>query len=337
MTQRRSRFATILIFIFFIPVFFLDAGEINFKGMVQAWFSYADRQDDSGGAYGFTLRRIRLKPYGSFSKSIKWLLQVGWDKQTAILVDAYIDFQFADECKVRIGKFPVPGAISGTLTSTGKLDFIERAVITDNWGDNSALSQHRGVGVQVDGHLLDNKVVYAVMMANPKTTALFSPGIKSPGYSHEDNGLTLWARAETKFVDGFRLGAFYGGGKTTDSDYRRISYGTHLFYIKGPINFKIEYIAGEYGIEGAETKYNGMYAVFGYKFAKFEPIIRYGIYTPGNGHPDDAGVEKYKDITLGLNYYFSENIKFQVNAVSRREQGAELKNNLFCIHLQYVF
>lgn len=335
----RRRLAPIFVFIFFVSVFSVMAAEIKFGGYFHGWFSYGDQDKDVSSAYGFSMRRVRLKSYGTLSKSIQWGLQVGWDKQTASLIEAYIDFDLSKAFKVKIGQFPVPGAISGTLTSTTRLDFVERAVVTEQWGENSALSKHRGVGLQVYGNFFNDKLYYAVMIANPKATALFSPGIKSPDYSHEDNGLTLWARVEATLMKGFRIGAFYSGGKTTDTDsnYKRDSYGAHLFYVKDPINFKIEYIAGEYGREGAETKYDGMYAVFGYKVDKLEPIVRYGLYTPNHGDPDNIGVETYKDITLGMNYYHSSKIKFQVNYVSRSEKGIELKNNLFYINLQYVF
>jgi phosphate-selective porin len=335
----RRRLAVIFVFIFFISIFSVLAAEIKFGGYIHAWFSYGDLDNDGSGAYGFTLRRVRLKPYGSLSKSIKWGLQVGWDKQTASLIEIYLDFDLSKAFKIKIGQFPVPGAISGTLTSTTRLDFIERAAVTDHWGENSALLRHRGVGLQVYGNLFNEKLYYAVMIANPRTSSLFSPGIKSPGYSHEDNGVTLWGRVEAALMKGFKIGAFYSEGKTTDtdSDYIRDSYGAHLFYSKDPVNFKIEYIAGGYGIEGEETRYNGMYTVLGYKIGKLEPIVRYGLYTPNNGHPDNIGVETYKNLTLGMNYYPGSKLKFQVNYVSKNEKGIKLTNNLFYINLQFVF
>jgi len=337
MSGSNRRLATILIFTFFALVISVSAADIKFAGYIHSWFSYGDQDNDGSSAYGFTLRRVRLKPYGSLSKSIQWGFHVGWDKQTAKLIEVFINFHLSKSFNIKIGQIPVPGAISGTLTSTTKLDFVERAAITAQWGGHSALSGHRGVGIQVHGNLFNDKLYYAVMMANPNTSSLFSPGVKSSDYSHENNGVALWGRVEAKLIKGFRIGAFYNVGETTDSHYERNSYGAHLFYIKDPINLKIEYIAGEYFIQGTETKYNGMYTVLGYKVDKFEPIVRYGLYTPNDGFPDSIGIETYKNITLGLNYYHSNKIKFQANYVSRSEKGIELKNNLFYINLQYTF
>lgn len=335
MPGSRGRLTTI--FIFLVSLFSVRAGEIKFSGYVQTWFSCGDQGNEGSSAYGFTLRRIRLKSRGSLSKFIEWRLHVGWDKQTARLIEVYIDFHLLKEVKIKIGQFPVPGAISGTLTSTSELDFVERAVITEQWGANSALSSHRGVGVQIHGNLFNNKLDYAVMMANPNTSTLFSPSIISPEYSHENNGAALWGRVEARLIEGLKLGAFYSRGKTTDSSYKRNSYGAHLFYIRDPFNLKLEYIAGKYGMDGGENIYNGMYIVLGYKIAKFEPIIRYGLYVPNDGYPDSIGVEKYKDLTLGINYWYSKRIKLQVNHVSRNEEGMKMKNTLFYINLQYIF
>jgi hypothetical protein len=335
MHESKGRLTIIIIFL--VSFFSVCAGEIKFSGYIHTWFSYGKLDNDDTSAYGFTLRRVRLKPYGFLSKSIKWSLQVGWDKQKAGLIESYIDFHLSEEVKIKIGQFPVPGAISGTLTSTTKLDFVERAAITQQWGGNSALLSYRGVGIQVHGSLFNNMLEYAVMMANPNAAALFSPGLKSSDYSHEDNGFTLWGRIEARLIKGFKIGAFYSSGKTTDSNYKRNSSGAHLFYIKDPLNFKVEYIAGEYGIDGEETKYNGMYIVLGYKISKFEPIVRYGLYIPNDRYPDSIGVEKYENITLGINYGYSKKIKLQVNYIFKNEEGIELKNNIFYINLQYVF
>lgn len=311
-------------------------GELKFSGYTQSWLSIGNQDTDDSSVYGFNLRRVRLKLDGSLAKSIKWRLHVGWDKQTARLIGVYIDFHLSDEVKIKIGQFPVPGAISGTLTSTTELDFIERAAITQQWGNNSALLCYRGVGIQVHGTLFNNKLDYAVMMANPNTSSLFSPTLKSPEYSHE-NGFTIWGRVQARLIEGFKLGVFYSRGETTDSNDKRNSFGAHCFWIKDPINFKVEYIAGEYGSDGVKTDYKGMYIVLGYKVARFEPIIRYGFYIPNNGSPDPFGVERYNDFTLGINYWPGKKIKFQVNHVSRIEDGLEIKNNLFYIHLQFVF
>lgn len=314
---------------------------IQFKGFAQTWLSYGELNSGDDSGYGFTLRRVRLKPYGAFSDKIKWTLQVGWDKQSAKLIDVYIDFLLSKEFNIRIGQFTAPGTISGTLTSSSQLDFLERPMVTEKWSDNNALSSFRAIGIQADGEFLNKKLYYAVMLSNSRTAELFNPSIKSTGYTHTGNGLMFWGRLEARPTKGLTLGAFYGGGKETDTDIERNTYGAHIYYVDKGFTFKIEYLAGKYGIENAETEYNGFYALLGYKTGKIEPILRFDSYTPIDGAFDSAGVEKYNNFTLGVNYYYNKNVKFQANYLLRDESTAagfeKIKNNLFYVCIQYSY
>jgi hypothetical protein len=318
------------------------AQEIKFKGFAQAWFSYAQQNsDDNDSGYGFTLRRVRFKPYGSFSKKITWTLQFGWDKFSAKLIDAYVDFNLSPALVFTVGHYTVPGAMSSTLTSSAKLDMIERPQITQKWGSNSGLSGYRTLGIQAQGKLAGNKLYYAIMFANPKTSSFFTPSLGSGDYTHHNYGTMVWARIETFLLKGLRIGAFYGGSKETDTQLKRSSYGAHLYYVQGAVNFKVEYLAGKFGTGGDETEYNGMFALLGYKVKKIEPIVRFDFYKPNNGNPDEDGVEIFRNFTLGINYFHSKNIKFQVNYVLRDEAMAsgleKIRNDLFYVCLQFSY
>jgi hypothetical protein len=334
----------IIVFVVIAAVCFAMAlevrAEVKFKGFFQGWFSYAPQEGTDDDGLGFTLRRIRFKPYGNLGEKVSWTFQVGWDKASPALIDAYLDLNLSKQFMLRVGRFTVPGTVSSSLTSSSKLDLIERAMVTQQWSGNSGLSGYRGIGVQVHGNLANGKLYYAVMLANPRTGSLFNPSIKSPVYEHENNGISTWARLEAKPVKGLRIGAFYGSSKD-DDDYVTNSYGAHVFYTKSGINFKAEYIAGKYGFEDMESKYNGFYAVLGYKFNKVEPIVRYDFYTPKEDFTDGAGVEKYNNISVGLTYFYSKHIKFQLNYIIRSEimtSGLEeLDNNLFYMCVQYTY
>lgn len=315
--------------------------EVKFKGLFQSWFSYAPQGDSGDDGYGFTIRRMRFKPYGSLGEKVKWTLQVGWDKQNAALLDAFLDLLLSEQFQIRIGQFSAPGTVSGSLTSSGSLDLVERPMVSQMWNGNSRLAGYRAFGIQAHGHLANGKLYYALMFANPKTTSLFNPGVKSSEYSHSDNGISLWGRLEAKPVKGMRIGAFVGSAKD-DNDIVTNSYGAHFFYTSGAVNFKAEYIGGQFGLDGMETKYNGFYTLLGYKLdSKFEPIVRYDFYTPNDGGADSSGVEKYNNFTVGLNYFYSKKVKFQANYVIRSESMMtgmdELDNNIFYICFQYSY
>jgi hypothetical protein len=320
----------------------LVRADIKFSGYVQPWLYYAQGNSTSNDSIGFTLRRIRFNPSGSFSKNIQWALSFGWDKQVAKILDAYIDFRISEPFQIRIGQYTVPGTISSSLTSSTKLDTLERPEITEKWSENSGLSSFRSIGIQVFGNFLDSKLYYAIMIANPKTYTIFTPSIANTEYINENNGITFWGRIEANLVKGLKFGAFYGNGQESDNTIKRSSTGAHLFYINNPLNIKAEYIAGKIETEGVETRYDGMYVLVGYTIKKIEPVFRFGTYRPNDGIPDEFGVKTYKNYTIGLNYYQSKNIKIQANYIFREESMAEasaekIRNNIYYMNFQFSF
>jgi hypothetical protein len=323
-----------LILLFYLG---LAAQTIHFKGFTQMWFSYADTQVDDSSTYGFTLKRVHFMPYGNFGKKINWMIHVGYEGHPGLkLLDAFLEYNLSKKFRIKLGQFPAPGA---PFRVTPKLDFVQRAPITQTWGGMNSLFGWRALGIQAHGNIMNGKLYYAVMLANPRTLGgFFTPSNNVPIFTNTAEGINLWARLEAKPIKGLKAGAFLGTGEQTDinedTSFSTQSYGLHVEYRhqKG-LYVKSEYISGEKG----STKYSGMYATLGYKIKKLEPIIRYDYCTPNDGNPDDLGVEKYTNITLGLNYYLNPNVKFQANYVARSEEGTDLKNNIFYIHFQYFF
>jgi Phosphate-selective porin O and P len=320
---------------------------ISFKAGMQAWFSYAPVADDND-SYGISLRRVRLKPSGKLSKNIKWAIQAGWGKQSLKLVDVFLEYLPSTSLAIKVGKFAAPGAVSGAITSSAKLDFVERSQISQNWNKHSLLSGYRALGVQVHGHMANKKLYYAFMLANARNTpktgeTLFNPSIKDGNYAYDSSGFDLWGRLEALPAKGVRVGGFYGDGKliVNMDEYSHSSYGGHIYYVNLPLNFKSEYISGQYEIMGVETNYKGYCSVIGLRFGKLEPLVRYDSYSPNDKQSDHLGVLRYSNYTVGINYFISSSLKFQVNMVIRKEQMAEemvpLQNNLFYMMFQYVF
>jgi len=343
MIKKTLVIAALILMLSFSTQMAADKPDIQFKGLFQTWLSYAPTAGTDDDGYGFTLRRLRLAPYGSFSETIKWGFQVCWDQQKAALLDAYLDFHLSPSFKIKVGQFPPPGTISAALTSSGKLDLVERSMVTQRWNGFNLLTSYRALGIQAYGDFFDGKLYWALMLANPSATDLFTPRVSSPLYVHDINGITLWGRLEAKPIKGMSIGAFIGTGTATVEDhpldYKISTYGVHVFYTANAINFKAEYMAGKYGYEGFDTKYNGYYVLLGYTFDKIEPIVQYDSFTPIDGSADGLGVTRYSNITLGLNYFYNKNIKLQANYVLRDESvtgGLEkLDNNIFYICFQY--
>ncbi len=327
-----------ILLIVLISVFLITSvySEVNFKGLVQNWFSMSSQEngETSDSIYGFSNRRIRLAPFGTLGKKARWGVQFAFDKfATPVVLDAYLEYFFSREAIVKFGLFAPPGSKAAALTSSGALDFIERATIVQLWNGNNGLHGYRAFGAQLSGKFMEGKLYYALMVSNALTTGNnWLPSIKTPSTVNPHTGIGFWGRLEAYPVPGLQIGGFIGSGTEADPaiadiEIKRSSYGFNLFYKKNNINVKFEYLGGD----SNDVKYSGMYAVAGYLFNKFEPIIGFESYTR-----IEEG-EKYTNFSGGINYFHSKNIKLQLNYIMRTEELIDVDNDIIYANIQYSF
>ena len=326
---------------FFFAAGILSAQSLNISGFAQTWFSLAQQHRKENSALGFNLKRVKINTFGNLTSNIEWRIQFIWSKQNPKLHDVYLYFDLADEFKIKAGQFPVPGSPSGALVSASRLDFVERAMFIQKWGKYSGLSSYRTLGLQIDGNLMWGNLYYALMAANPDAEEMFQPGVGSDTY-RGDNTLLFSGRLEFKPFSGLRVGGFYlYGNDTSDSEVNE-SYGAHLFYIHSLFFLKGEYIEGtsEWSPYGAPNEYEGYMVKAGYKYNRIQPVFRYDYYRERGGF-GLLYVADYKNTTVGINYFYDENIKIQANYVFRDELVVngfgKIDNNIFYVNLQYRF
>jgi len=326
----------ILVVLLLVFLFTTVNSEVNFKGLVQNWFSMSSQEnvDTTDSIYGFSNRRIRLAPYGTLNKKMRWGVQFAFDKfAPPSVLDVYIEYFVSREAILKFGKFAPPGTKGAALTSSGALDLIERASIVQLWGGNSGLHGYRAFGAQLSGKLMEGKIYYAFMLSNALTASNnWLPSVKTAATTNTHNGMGIWGRLEAYPVPGLQIGGFLGSGSEADpalveSDIKRNSYGANIFYKRNSINLKFEYLSGE----SNGIKYSGMYAVAGYRLNKVEPIIGFESFTPV-----EEG-EKYTNFSGGINYFHAKNVKFQFNYVMRSEDITDVDNDIIYVNLQYSF
>ena len=308
-----------------------EVDKIQFKGFVQTWYSIGLQDTLNDYASGYTLRRVRLKALGNISQNINWYCHYGWDKQAPSLIDVAVNIKLSKYLKIKIGQFVAPGAKSGALTSSSKLDFVERSMIAQKWSSNTALKGYRTSGVQFAGKIVKDKILWTFMIANSHSSRLFSPTVKKynmRGYKTP----AIFGRLEAKPKKCLETGIFITYWKNSDTDDKITSYGGNIFLRKDKIQLKSEYIAGT---TETGTDYSGLITMLGYKINKFEPVIRHDIYSPADGKTDKYGVKNYSNITLGVNFYYHKKMKFQANYILRQENKSEIDNNLFYINAQF--
>lgn len=322
---------------------------MKFKGFTQLFFSASDYEDSP---YGFTIRRLRIVPHGNITKNISYKFQFGYDKYSPSVLDALLNFKIRDEFQVQAGLYPAPGARSGAFGdatwSTTKMNVIQRSMHTQNYNTFMKMKGYRDIGVQVHGHLLDKKLYYATMIANPNASDIFTPGVKTPAYSHSYNGIKSWTRLEFKPIEGMGIGGFVGVSSFKDSiDNQAQAYGGHFVYRSDNIRAFAELVAGSNNYDSdyvGDFDYMGMFVELGYVInGKFMPVVGFDRFQPNTDGPDGYGVEAYNNLTIGCSIFIDKSVKLMANYILRMEERDEtiapddIDNNLFLISLQYIY
>jgi hypothetical protein len=102
----------------------------------------------------------------------------------------------------------------------------------------------------------------------------------------------------------------------------------------------MEYLAGEYGTTDKYVEWRGFWMSAKLTLKNIVPIVRYDSYTPVVEGLDKNKVNRYDQITLGLQYLVSDALSLSANLGFRKEldlsnNPLEISNNILMIGIQY--
>lgn len=337
-----------------------DDKKVEFKGYAQMYYSFAQQGEDET-TNGFSIRRLRFAPHGKINDKFKWGFQLGFDKANFSLLDVYLRYEMNEMFNIKAGKFATPGSRSGAyadaLFSTTKMTCIQRSMVTQYWKVYSSLHGYRNVGIQVDGKL-NGKLYYAIMLSNYSGNELFTPNVANLNNNGHDMNYAVTGRLEYFISGEFSIGGFFETGLREDENYNgsaytinseKTSFGFHTLYRDENIRFMAEYIKGKNDnkepiyINGSldilkiNREYDGFFVEGGYVIGKLMPVARFSYFKLEENLDDN-----FTNITLGVNYYPTKNIKLQANYIHKMEEfeddnAEEIDNNMFIMCLQYTF
>jgi phosphate-selective porin OprO and OprP len=136
-----------------------DRFSLKLNVRTQGAFRYQDREDQDNTAT-FRVRRARILAGGNvFYPWMRYGTQVTLEGGSAALRDAWIQADYFDYAKPRIGQYKVPFDRE-FLTSAFNLELIDRSIAS------SAFSLQRDIGLQVSGGFMQNQLNYAVGIFN---------------------------------------------------------------------------------------------------------------------------------------------------------------------------
>lgn len=136
-----------------------ESFRLKIRGLAQAdGRFFTDNQKNNGTIDTFSVRRARPIFEGTVGKFFDFYLMPDFGSGASTLVDAYAEFKFAPERKLRGGKFKAPLGLE-RLQSDAVGNFVEI-------GLPSNLLPNREVGFQLSGDLLTESVNYTLGIFN---------------------------------------------------------------------------------------------------------------------------------------------------------------------------
>ena len=138
-------------------------GKFQFKlrGYVQTDGRFFGGDEEKRLVNTFIMRRVRPIFEGTLDKNFSFYMMLDFGGGTSVIQDAYVDFTYLSQAKLRIGKLKEPFGIE-RLQSGANLLFIERALPNN-------LVPNRDIGVQLHGEILKTTVTYAIGAFNGVT------------------------------------------------------------------------------------------------------------------------------------------------------------------------
>ena len=127
--------------------------ESSLVGLVQTWWSYTaythpDSSDLDATQTGFGVRRARMGyKYKGGDMTGSFLGDMSGTSFT--ILDAYADYKFHEKASLRAGRFIGVQSQAAGLTSSAKLDLVERTIVGRRFGSGTVGGDYRTFGAQL--------------------------------------------------------------------------------------------------------------------------------------------------------------------------------------------
>lgn len=288
----------------------------------------------------FTFRRARIGVRGKVLNDFTYYFMVeaspfigGDGDGDAYLMDAFVGWEKYNWARAAIGSFKTPFGLD-VLTPCNALVTIDRSIVADQ-----LVSPQRDYGITVLGGNQYNRFNYQVALMN------------GSGLLVKDNNTKkdIITRATYKIFQNFQVGGSFRYGYPTpnNDEETRTSYGFDVL-----TNFKNFYFQGEYMYdEGAYNraagggcgstpvelgeKRDGAYGMIWYETKwNVDPVFKYEFFDPNH---DVKEIGYQERMTIGLNYFFNEHVRFQLNYQANIETYINQDNDRLLAQIQIRF
>ena len=333
-------------------------------------------QDKTPLGNGLELRRARLKLEGRLFRDWGFQAEYGFAGNEAEVKDAYLAYEGFDGLAIKLGQFKVPFSLE-EQTSGSNITFMERALPVEAFSPGRKL----GVGIMSgDKHWSAAAGLFGEAVGDDASDegdsgwSAAARGTYAPidskgrlvhlgasvdyGETNADNEVRYRTRPETHVSDQRLVDT---GDIDQVSDTLR--WGLEAASALGPLSLQSEYIQAEAGRRAdlPNLEFDGWY-VFGSwiltgeerryddkqgRFEGVEPEGPYGAWEAALRYSrvelSDAEIRggKENDVTLGLNWYLNDNLRFMANYIwvdaDPNKDGESDRPDVFQVRAQLDF
>ena len=320
----------------------LTSKQFTLNGYTQIRFL---SQQEKGKPDAFDIRRAYLDLKGLVNEHWDYRLQVDFASSPRIL-DAVITYKHRDCLKLSAGQLKIPFTQEST-TSDNLLETIDRSQAVESFvarGKDVIGNQNgRDLGIQASGNVVKIKDRFLL--------DYYVGVFDGAGINVADNNEAkdLSGRIVLHPIKNLDLGASYYSGfgrfatpGISSRDQTRERLGFELKYTYKIASIKSEYIQGQDGLQKIRGEYyslnrSGWYTqLSAYVYKKnIQFVAEYDTYDP-NTKPDITG-DLTNNFIAGVNFYFNNWSKLQINFTSREEEKKQYNNDLIAAQLQISF
>ncbi len=333
---------------------------VKVVGYIQPQFEYQFLGDDVAPLHGlnstnsFYFNRARLGVVGNIPYDFSYYVMAELSPTLGgpYLLDAFISYKrFDPYLTVSMGQFKTPFGLELT-TPCQSLHTVNRSRVV-----NELASPFRDLGIMFlgsTGELFPIKDLIQYRLAITNGTGL--------NKFDSDKFKDFTGRLIITPVEGISVGGSYKFGKELATDAEddavpneKSRWGVDVSFDKYNVLFQAEYIDGsdkgsswvgggcgeEPTLVEGDSKRNGYMALVGYMTPwNLQPIVKFESYDPDT----EADYNKQNDLTFGVNYFFNEWTRLQLNYVYRSEESGdtdanyhEVDNDFFVMQVQVKF
>jgi phosphate-selective porin OprO/OprP len=344
------------------------SGGPSIIGYIQPEYKVAFNGENVDGSSknenSFYFRRARLGVTGSIPYDFSYYVMAEFSsfQNGPYLLDAFITYnRFKPWFKISMGQFKKPFGLELGATGCQDLYTINRSKVV-----NELTSPDRDLGIMISGSTGATKI-FGLEKENILSYSMSLTNGTGKNVMDNDRAKDFIGRLVIAPYDWISVGGSYQFGKqknpdpsVTDMD-ERMRYGADITIKKYNFILQSEYIFGQDkgsklvgGGCGATPelvlgnfKSNGYYAQLMYNTKwKLMPVVKYETYDPDMSKDDyDHTAYRQSAFTFGLNYYFNDWTRLQLNYLYNIESSSstditnynEVPNDMLLLQLQVKF